>query len=86
MKIHEIRDINKKENHLHYRNEYSGSLVYSAGSIEEETPLEFILERDAMGKTDISVNFPSSIHYPLLPAVRKVKDYIADLDKRGMLS
>lgn len=86
MTIHEIRNINKKENHLHYRNEYSGSLVYSAGTLEEETPLEFILERDAMGKTDISVSFPSSLHYPLLPALRKVKAYIADLDKRGMLS
>ena len=86
MKVHEIRNLNKKENHLHYRNEYAGSLIYSSGSAEHEAALEFTLERNAMGRVDVSVSFPESIRYPLVPAIRSVKEYIVDLDKRGQLS
>jgi hypothetical protein len=86
MTVNEIRNLSKKENHLHYRNEYAGALVFTSGSVRHEAALEFTLERDAMGKVDISVSFPQSIHYPLVPAIRKVKDYIMDLDKRGKLS
>ncbi|WP_143305699.1 hypothetical protein [Marispirochaeta aestuarii] len=85
MKIHEIRNLTKKETPLHYRNEYTGSLVYSAGKIEEEAVVEFTLERTATGNVDISVSFPSSIHYPLVPAVKKVKAYITGLEKTGRL-
>ncbi|WP_319561821.1 hypothetical protein [Marispirochaeta sp.] len=85
MKIHEIRNLTKKETPLHYRNEYSGSLVYSAGNIEKEAQLEFTLERTATGNIDISIAFPASIHYPLVPAVKKVKSYIFDLEKDGRL-
>jgi len=85
MKIHEIRNLTKKETPLHYRNEYSGSLVYSAGAIEKEAVVEFTLERTATGNIDIYVSFPASIHYPLVPAVKKVKAYITDLQKDGRL-
>ena len=86
MKIYEIRNLTKKETPLHYRNEYSGSLIYSAGSMEKEAMLEFTLERKATGQMEIAVNFPESIHYPLIPAKKKVKAYITDLDKQGKLS
>ena len=85
MKILEIRNLTKKENYLHYRNEYSGSLVYSFSGGEEETDLVFCMERTATGQKHISINFPQSIHYPLVPAIRKVKDFITDLENRGAL-
>jgi len=85
MKIHEIRNLTKKETPLHYRNEYTGSLVYSAGKIEEEAIIEFTLERTATGNLDISVSFPTSIHYPLVPALKKAKDYISSMEKKGRL-
>ena len=85
MKIIDIRNLSKKENFLHYRNEYSGSLVYQIGSSEEESGLEFSLERTATGQREIAVTFPESIHYPLIPAIRKVKEYVVNMDDRGEL-
>ncbi len=85
MKILEIRNLAKKETHLHYRNEYSGSLIYSFSGGEEEADLTFSLERTATGQKHISINFPSSIHYPLIPAIRKVKEYVIELENRGAL-
>jgi len=86
VKIITIKDILKKENHLYYRNDYSGTLVYDDGNgIEEEQPLEFSIERSAVGTVDISVNLPDSFTYPRVPALRSLKEYISAIEKKGTL-
>jgi len=78
MKVISLNNINKKE--------YSGHVVYQnmMGS-EESIPVEFVVERSALGTLEISVEFTSPLDYPLLPALRSVKSYIAGLDKQGLL-
>lgn len=86
MKIITIKDILKKENHLFYRNDYSGTLVYEAGGGKQiDQPLEFSIERSAMGTVDISVTLPRDFDYPRVPAIRSLKDYISAIDEKGML-
>jgi hypothetical protein len=86
MEIVSLDNINKKDIPLHYRNEYSGEVVYKNMLGQKESiPVEFIVERSALGSLDISVEFTSPIDYPLLPALRSVKSYIAGLDKEGRL-
>lgn len=81
-----MNNINKKDIPLHYRNEYSGQVVYiNMLGKEVSIPVEFIVERSALGTLDISVEFTSPLDYPLLPALRSVKSYIAGMDKEGLL-
>jgi hypothetical protein len=86
MEIVSLNNINKKDIPLHYRNEYSGQVVYiNMLGKEVSIPVEFIVERSALGTLDISVEFTSPLDYPLLPALRSVKSYIAGMDKEGLL-
>ena len=86
MKILEIRNLVKKDLPLHYRNEFSCSVVYEAVSRkQEEKRVEFSVERDALGKVDIRVSIIDEIDYPLVPAMNSLKSYFLDLDKKGQL-
>ncbi len=86
MKILEIRNVTKKDLPLHYRNEFSGSLVYETlAKQKEEKRVEFCLEKNALGEVDVRVNFLEEINYPLIPAIQSIKTYILDMQKKGQL-
>lgn len=86
MKIITIKDILKKENHLYYRNDYSGILVFEVGQGKtKDHPLEFSVERSAVGGVDVTVNLPENFDYPRIPALRSLKEYISSIDKEGKL-
>lgn len=85
MKVLEIKNLVKKDIPLHYRNEYSGTFVVKGIHGKDDLDTEFILERDAIGNIDISVQLLSKPDYPILPVIRELKKYILELDKTGML-
>lgn len=86
MKVLEIKDIKKKNIPLHYRNEFKASVVFEYMHLkQEESPVEFTLEHSATGNIDISVRILKKLNYPLLPALKSLKDYIRDLEKQGKL-
>ena len=86
MKIIEIKNLAKKETHLHYRNDFTGMVVYATpGNKQNQKKFEFSLERTATGALDVNVNLLESIEYPLVPAIKVLKNYIIDLDKKGKL-
>ncbi|MFP4178958.1 MAG: hypothetical protein ACLFNZ_08175 [Spirochaetaceae bacterium] len=87
MKVLEIHNIEKKDIPLYYRNEYTGKAVleYGPHKVPEEKSVEFILERSATGAVDISARFLDQINYPLLPALKVLKNYIRELDQKGKL-
>ena len=87
MKVLEIRNIEKKDIPLHYRNEYSGNAVleYGPHKVPEEKPVEFVLEKSASGEVEVRVQLLEQINYPLLPAIRLLKSHILELDREGKL-
>ena len=86
MKVLEIKDIEKKNIPLHYRNEFKGSAVFEyTHQKREESPVEFTLEHSATGGIDVSVRILKKLNYPLLPALKSLKQYIRDLEKQGKL-
>lgn len=86
MKVLEIKDITKKNIPLHYRNDFKGSAVFEyIPQKREESPVEFSLEHSATGDINISVKILSKINYPLLPAIKSLKAYILQLEKKGKL-
>jgi hypothetical protein len=87
MRVLEIKDISKKNIPLHYRNEFSARAVMELPQhAQPETPMEFSLERSATGDLHIRVQLLEKIDYPLLPAIRRLKDHIRELERRGKLA
>ncbi|MBN2050832.1 MAG: hypothetical protein JW760_10340 [Spirochaetales bacterium] len=86
MKIVTIKDILKKENHLFYRNDYSGTVVYEiTNGTTLDQPVEFSIERSALGTVDIQIRLPEAFDYPRVPALRSLKAYISSIEKEGTL-
>lgn len=86
MRVLQIRDINKKDIPLHYRNEYRGSALFEYGvDTQEESPVEFTIEHSATGEINISARVLNKLNYPLLPALKSLKEYIRQLEREGKL-
>lgn len=71
---------------IDYRRMYRAAAVLAIGSHEApEAPIEFTLEMSPMGGHEVSIRFPESVDYPLVPAIRLLKDHIQHLDRDGKL-
>lgn len=86
MEILTLTNIVKKDIPLHYRNEYSGDIFYKTiMGTKKKAPIDFVVERYAMGAPNISVDFVQSPDYPLIPALKSVKTHIFRMDQKGEL-
>lgn len=86
MEILKLQNLLKKDVPLYYRNEYSGDFVLQTFPGKEDiVRADFVLERNAVGEVDISVQLKNTPDYPLLPVISKMKTFILDLDREGKL-
>ncbi|HDQ14491.1 MAG TPA: hypothetical protein ENN41_06730 [Sediminispirochaeta sp.] len=86
MKVLHIKDIQKKNVPLHYRNEFKGSAMLEfSPQRREEAPIEFSVEHQATGEVDISARVLNKINYPLVPVLKSLKEYIRTLEREGKL-
>jgi len=87
MEILELKDISKKNLAILYRREFTAvAAINHIGSSVQEKRIDFSIEHLPIGGTKVKVSFLDSIDYPLLPALKSVKNYITDLEKQGRLS
>ncbi|TFG65286.1 MAG: hypothetical protein E4H36_00450 [Spirochaetales bacterium] len=81
-----IKNLVKKDLPLEYRKIFSGEAVFEiTASSTLACTIEFSLERNAAGMTNIRVYFKNSIDYPLIPLMRALKAHIRALDTEGRL-
>jgi hypothetical protein len=85
MKVLEINDINRKENFIYYRREFTGTAQYDLPGRKYAGRIEFTIETAPTGKKDIRINLVDSVDYPVLPVLQTLKEYILGLDREGML-
>lgn len=89
MKLVKVDNISKKDIPLHYRNEFSAQALFSdvRGRKKKEThqPIEFSVERSALGKTEITVKVVGEVDYPLVPIIKTLKTHITELYNKGLL-
>lgn len=77
MKIIELRDIKRENEHIHYRKRYSAVLVYTIdGTTEHLANIIFVFEYNALGSRKLIIQFEDPINYPLLPAKKKLEEYL----------
>lgn len=86
MKIIELRDIKRENEHIHYRKRYSAVLVYTIDDTTEHLAnIIFVLEYNALGTKKLIIQFEDPINYPLLPAKKKLEEYLRPLFENGEL-
>ncbi|MBO4440003.1 MAG: hypothetical protein J5798_11700 [Spirochaetaceae bacterium] len=85
MEVLEIKNLYREETGLYYRRNFTGLAVIELPIKTIEVPLDFIIEMGPMGNKDFDIELKDKIDYPLLPVMKKLKEYIEKLEKEGKL-
>ena len=86
MDLIDIKDIIRKDIPLHYREEFTGLAVFNNKRLETiENRIEFSLERTAFGTKEVEIRFPVTPDFPVISAIRNLKQYILSIEKEGRL-
>lgn len=79
--VHELSDLRRKGESLHYRREYSATAkVQYLGEENAALPVSFTIEQNALGNKEISVQVAGDLDYPKLPLIRAIREHIRELD------
>ncbi|MBO4728053.1 MAG: hypothetical protein J5631_06515 [Spirochaetaceae bacterium] len=85
MEVLEIKNLYREETGLYYRRNFTGLAVIELPIKTIEVPLDFIIEMGPMGNKDFDIELKDKIDYPLLPVMKKLKEYIEKLEAEGKL-
>jgi hypothetical protein len=85
MKVLELRDLRRREAPIHYIREYGAVAVLESFEGKAEASVAFTVEQKPLGPSEISVRVLDPVDWPLLPVMRAIRDYVADLDRQGRL-
>ena len=86
MKVVELINVVRRETPLHYRRTYTATAVLAHSRANADTKrIEFVLEHSPLGPVDVRVKFLDEVNYPLLPALRVLKEHISRLETNGEL-
>lgn len=85
MQVREIKNLYREETGLYYRRNFTGLAVIELPIKTIEEPLDFIIEVGPMGDKNIDIELKEKIDYPLLPVIKKLKEFITQLEQEGKL-
>jgi len=80
-----ISNIERKENFIYYRREFTGTAAYEIPGRTVQGSIEFTIETTPLGKKDIHVKIIDQIDYPTIPLTKALKETIALMDSEGKL-
>ncbi|MFP3041781.1 hypothetical protein LQZ19_08150 [Treponema primitia] len=85
MKIKQIKDIVRKDVPIYYRRLFTGILELDLMGKNIDRNIDFTIETLPTGLNQVSVTIAEPVDYPLVPLMRELKQFIADLDDNGGL-
>ncbi|MFA7565701.1 MAG: hypothetical protein WCY01_01645 [Alkalispirochaeta sp.] len=86
MNVTSLESIERIQLAIDYRRLYRARAVIGISDIPmNPVEIEFSLEMSPYGTKEIRVRFLGSADYPLVPAMKLLKEYIRDIDKNGSL-
>lgn len=86
MNVDHLAEIERVPLAIDYRRLYrADALVQIGDHVANAVKIEFSLEMSPYGGQQVSVRFLDKPEYPLIPAIRALKDHIKALDKDGTL-
>ena len=90
MKLKVIENIREKEKNslLYYRNDYLADAVFEYGkdSKEEKIPIGITIEKTALGEAKVSVSINGHINYPMLSAIKMLKEEVCRMQSEGIFN
>lgn len=86
MQIATIEEITRIPLSVDYRRVYRGRVHVQVGrQCLSPSEIEFALELSPFGNQNVTVRFLDRTDYPIVPALRILKEYIKSLDRSGGL-
>ncbi|HKL87276.1 MAG TPA: hypothetical protein VJ861_13190 [Treponemataceae bacterium] len=85
MIILDISDINRKENFIYYRREFTATVLFDLLGRNTPANIEFVIETAPTGKKNVQIKFIETVDYPLIPLVQALKIQLIDLDNEQKL-
>jgi hypothetical protein len=79
MVVSKLVDIERKESHIYYMQDFTATMVYSVVGKEKKGRIAFSVEHKPTGEMVISVRFIDDVDYPLLPLIIDLKTTIKKL-------
>ncbi|MCL2294744.1 MAG: hypothetical protein FWC36_07760 [Spirochaetes bacterium] len=90
MKLKTIENIRKKEKEslLYYRSDYLADAIFEYGknSTEEKVSIEITIEKTALGESKVSVAINEHINYPMLSAIKMLKEEVFKMQLEGIFT
>lgn len=85
MNIVELKDIEREEGHIFYLRKYTANAVIELPTETSQIPISFSIETGPMGDKNVNVKIRQTPNYPVLPLIAKLKTFILNNDKEGLL-
>lgn len=88
MKIKSLDNIHKKDSYLYYKLDFTADAVFEYGSkpTEEKMPVAITIEKTALGEQKVNVSIIGHINYPMLMAIKALKEYVLVLVGQGQFT
>ncbi|MFW5826613.1 MAG: hypothetical protein ACOCU4_00895 [Alkalispirochaeta sp.] len=86
MTVAEISNLERIPMAIDYRRTYRGTTIIAVG--DRRLPgcrIEFTLEMSPWGTHEVNVRFIDPAEYPIVPAIKILKEHIATMDRNGEL-
>ena len=86
MKVLGLKDLARDESHIFYIRKFTGNAVLELpGKQTTEIGIKFSIEMNSVGKRTVTVNFTSSIDYPMIPLKKALTEQILKQEFEGTL-
>ena len=85
MKVLTIKNIQRKDVPIYYRQFYTGIAAIDLNKGATDYRIEFSTEIKPTGQMVISVSFLDTLDYPLVPVVQELKKIIDTMHSNGLL-
>ncbi|MGP1438004.1 MAG: hypothetical protein ACTTKH_02910 [Treponema sp.] len=85
MVVSKLVDIERKESHIYYMQDFTAMAVYSIVGKEKKGRIAFSIEHKPTGEMVITVRLIDDVDYPLLPVIIDLKKTIKTLIETNVL-
>ncbi len=85
MVVSKLTEIERKESHIYYMQEFTATAIYSIVGKEKSGRLAFSIEHKPTGAMEITIRLIDDVDYPLLPVIIDLKKTIKTLVETNVL-
>lgn len=79
MVVSKLMEIERKESHIYYMQDFTATAVYSIVGKEKKGRIAFSIEHKPTGAMELTVKLTDDVDYPLLPVIMDLKKIIKTL-------